>query len=238
LNYPWLDAHVIESAAQDLLMKCFGASGATRPCIDLDAIIYDYLCEKERLSFDNERDLGWEDGDQVLGRMKPLAGKIEITAALKEDGNLGRYRFTLAHEIGHWVLHRPMLLAQAEALDLFGSTPDHAVITSLDRSVFPTGSRGRPVPEEWQANRFAVDLLIDRCLLRAEFSQRFSEPVIALHSPEWITHSPTLRDHARRLASANVKGFRPLFSVFGLSVEAMGIALEQRGYAVEEPPAF
>src|SRR6185437_6957986 len=58
LNYPWLDAHVIESAAQDLLMKCFGASGATRPCIDLDAIIYDYLCEKERLSFDNERDLG------------------------------------------------------------------------------------------------------------------------------------------------------------------------------------
>jgi len=167
-----------------------------------------------------------------------LAGKIEITAALKRCGEVGRYRFTLAHEIGHWVLHRPLFLARAEALDLFGPTADDLAITSLNRSVFPDGSRGRPAPEEWQANRFAVDLLIDRGLLRAEFSQRFSEPVVALRSPEWITRSPTLRDHARRLAGAKVKGFRPLFSVFGLTVEAMGIALEQRGYAVEEPPAL
>jgi hypothetical protein len=237
VNYPWLDVREIESAAQGLLVKCFGPSRASVPCIELEAIVYDYLCEKEHLSFDDEEDLGWDDGDQILGRMKPLAGKIEITSALKGNTEVGRYRFTLAHEIGHWVLHRPLFLAQADALDLFGA-PGQQQLTSLNRNVFPDGSRGRPAPEEWQANRFAVELLIDPHLLRAKFTERFIDPVVARRSPGWVTRSRTLRDHARRLAGVEVNGHRPLCSTFGLSVEAMGIALQQRGYAVEEPPAL
>lgn len=236
MNYPWLDVREIEAAAQELLVKCFGSSGAGAPCADLDALVYDYLCEKESLSFDDERDLGWEDGDQVLGRMKPVAGKIEITSALKRDGEIGRYRFTLAHEIGHWVLHRPLFLAEATALDLFGPPAEDVQLTSLNRTVFPSASPGRLPPEEWQANRFAVELLIDPQMLRSEFLKRFSAPIVAHHSAEWVTRSRTLREHARRLASSEVKGHRSLCSLFGLSAEAMGIALQQRGYAVEEPP--
>lgn len=236
MKYPWLDARDIELAARALLLKGLGASSAGMACIDLDTIVFDYLCEKEGLSFDDERDLGWADGDQVLGRMKPLAGKIELTAALKQHGELGRYRFTLAHEIGHWVLHRPLFLAEAEALDFFGSSSADIQLTSLNRTVFPDGSRGRPAPEEWQANRFAVGLLIDADLLRAEFTRRFENSVVALRAPEWVTLSRTLREHARRLAGAEVKGQRPLCSIFGLSAEAMGIALVERGYAIEEPP--
>jgi hypothetical protein len=236
VKYPWLDARDIELAAHVLLLKSLGAAGAATACIDLDAMVFNYLCEKEHLCFDDERDLGWDDGDQVLGRMKPLKGKIEITAVLMQHGELGRYRFTLAHEIGHWVLHRPLFLAATETLDLFGPNSGDIQVTSLNRSVFPDGSRGRPAPEEWQANRFAVELLINRDLLRVEFTKRFGHSAVALHSPPWVTLSRTLREHARLLAGADVKGERPLCSIFGLSAEAMGIALLERGYAVEEPP--
>lgn len=238
MNYPWLDAREIESAAQRLLAKCFGAARACAPLVDLDAIIYDHLSEKERLSFSDESDLGWQDGDQVLGRMFPLAGKIEITAALRRRDEVGRYRFTVAHEIGHWVLHRPLFLARTEALDLFGPDPQDAQLTTLNRSVFPDGARGRPAPEEWQANRFAVELLIDPDLLRREFTERFRAPVVARRSPDWQSRSRTRREHARQLATAGIGTRAPLCSVFGLSVEAMAIALEQRGYAVEEPPVL
>lgn len=235
MRYPWLDVRDIEAAAQGLLVKSLGRPRTAEPLIDLDAIVYDYLCEKERLSFTDEQDLGWDDGDQVLGRMKPIAEKIEITSALKQADEFGRYRFTLAHEIGHWVLHRPLFLAQADAFDLFGPPPEDAQLTSLNRSVFPDGSHIRTAPEEWQANRFAVELLIDPDVLRSEFVARFGAPVVAFQSSEWA-HSRTLRDHARRLARYEMTGQASLCSVFGLSAEAMGIALQQRGYAVEQAP--
>ena len=238
MNYPWLDAQDIQAEAHGLLTRVFGAGDAGMPCVDLDVVVYDYLCERESLSFDDECDLGSEGGDQVLGRMKPLVGKIQITADLKRGPDLGRYRFTLAHEIGHWVLHRPLFLAEAELLDLFATVPANAEMTSLNRGIFPDGTRGKPAPEEWQANQFAIELLLDPSMLRAEFVLRFAESVIARRSPGWRMHARTLREHSRRLASSEVNGRPPLCSVFGLSGEAMAIALEQRGYAVEEPPLF
>ena len=236
MKYPWLEAEDIEAAAKKLLAACFGARAATWPLVDIDKLVYDHLCEHERLSFTDERDLGWENGDQVLGRMLPLAGKIEITAALKRPGESGRYRFTVAHEIGHWVLHRQLFLAEAEALDLFASSDADACLTSLNRSVFPGFGTGRVPPEEWQANRFAVDLLIDADVLREEFVRRFDTPVVAWHTTDWAPRSASLRGHARQLAGAERRDCEPLCRVFGLSTEAMAIALEQRGYAVEEPP--
>jgi len=109
---------------------------------------------------------------------------------------------------------------------------------SLHRGVFPDGARAHLAPEEWQANQFAIDLLLDASILRAEFVLRFSQSVIARCLPGWRLHARTLREHSRRLANSELNGHAPLASVFGLSGEAMAIALEQRGYAVEEAPLF
>lgn len=236
MKYPWLEPEEIEAAAKTLLARCFGATAGAAPLVDLDQLVYDHLCEHGRLSFTDERDLGLENGDQVLGRMLPLAGKIEITAALKQSGETGRYRFTVAHEIGHWVLHRPLFLAEAEALDLFAPRDANVCLTSLNRSVFPGAEARRVPPEEWQANRFAVDLLIDADVLREEFVRRFDTPVVAWHTSEWAPRSANLREHARQLAGGERRGRAPLSRLFGLSTEAMAIALEQRGYAIENPP--
>lgn len=236
MNYPWLDARDIEAKAHDLRGKALSSEQNGRACIDLDVLVFDYLCEYEMLSFDDEHELGLKDGEKILGRTTPIPGKIEITASIKTPSDFGRYRFTLAHEIGHWVLHRPLFLAAAESLDLFDVKPDDTTLTSLHRSIFPDGSRRVPPPEEWQANRFAIALLIDSDTLREQFMQRFGAPVVAFKSDPWSGRSRSLREHSRFLASYQSGKYDSLCSVFGLSAEAMAIALEQRGYSVDEMP--
>lgn len=234
MKFPWLSPDAVEAAAKDLLDRAILTERRQEYPVDLEAIACDYLSETEGLSFSDEDDLGWSDGEEILGRSIPVPGKIEITKSLKRSPDLGRYRFTLAHELGHWVLHRPLFLAANDNLSLF-SHSDPAVLTSLYRSVFP--NRGCTVAtEEWQANRFAIALLVDRESLMHEVSQRFGRPPFARMSTEWCDRSATLREHSRLLADSAVEGNIPLRSVFGLSAEAMAIVLETRGYAVEETP--
>jgi hypothetical protein len=237
VKFPWIDVRDIEVAARGLLLKAFGADGRNAARVDLDALVCDYLCEKDGLSFDDEHDLGWEKGEQILGRTKPIAGRIEIAASLKVPKDLGRYRFTLAHEIGHWVLHRPLYLVVDESLDLFESHQSDIALASIHRSVFPNRAESVP-PEEWQANHFAIALLIDSHTLRHEFVGRFGAPVVAHESAPRRSRSQTLREHSRTLAAERVRGLSSLATVFDLSVEAMAIALEERGYSVSAQPAL
>jgi hypothetical protein len=90
----------------------------------------------------------------------------------------------------------------------------------------------RQPTEEWQANRFAVALLLDDHLLQDAFTERFGEPPLP-RLENGFKRSPTLRALSRSIASQRVRGRPPLQDLFGLSAEAMAIALESRGYVVE-----
>lgn len=236
MEYPFLPTEVIDGRATVLRERALGMAAREQAYVDLETLVYDHLCEQEAMSFTDEAELGWEDGEQVLGKTWPIAGKIEIDRCLKRPGEEGRYRFTLAHEIGHWVLHRPLFIAPMTNLDLFGERRRPEALTSLNRGVFPDGGR-RPVPpEEWQANRFAVALLFNPELLRRECHCRFGEEPVARQSPRHRLRTQSLRELSRRLGAAEVNGHPPLCAVFGVSAEAMAIALETRGYVVERPP--
>lgn len=44
-----------------------------------------------------------------------------MDARLEEQENKGRYRFTLAHELAHWILHREMIISdRTEAVFIEG----------------------------------------------------------------------------------------------------------------------
>ncbi|MES2178497.1 MAG: ImmA/IrrE family metallo-endopeptidase [Gemmatimonadota bacterium] len=235
MHFPWLREDEIELKAEQLRARALGMSCAETPKVDLETLLYDYLCERENMSFDDECDLGSENGDVILGRMYPRRGRIELSRSLKMPGTDGRYRFTLAHEIGHWELHRPLYLAQAEELDLFAEAGAVECLTSLNRAIFP--SPGRAVaPEEWQANRFAAALLIQPVVLRLEFESRFGLAPVAWRTPEWESRSESLRQHAVRLAVQVRNGFEPLFRAFGVSRETMAIALERGKFVTENQP--
>lgn len=238
MNFPYLPNGAIDTAARSLLQRTFGARLDRSEPVDLEEVVA-FLSETEELSYNDDAELGMEDGEIVLGKTQPLRRRILLSRALKFDPEPGRARFTLAHEIGHWVLHRPLFEAKSKELSLFGPADDDEFeFVGLNKAIFPDGSRREVRREEWQANRFAVDLLIDADVLRAEFVARFRAPVIARATQEWRYRSRDRRGHARLLASAFVDSYRPLREIFGLSTEAMAIALESRGYAVEQPPVL
>ncbi len=236
MNFPFLTNGAIDFAARRLLQRAFGARLDRGGAIDLEEVVA-FLSETEELSYNDDAELGMEGDEIVLGKTQPLRRRIMLSRTLKLDPQPGRARFTLAHEIGHWVLHRPIFVAKAKELSLFGAGDDDEFeFVGLNKAIFPDGSRREVRREEWQANRFAVDLLIDTDVIRAEFLARFGMPVVARCTPEWQHRSHDRRGHARILASHSAGAHLPLRDVFGLSTEAMAIALESRGYAVEQPP--
>ena len=232
MRYPYLSGDEIECAADGLLTQAFGRKIPVP--VDLNTVLYDVLAETEQLAFNDESVLGYEDGDQILGRMWPFRNQIEICASLKKPHNKGRfkgrYRFTVCHEIGHWRLHRPLhLQARAERSDgLFDTEDTQFHMVSLNRNIF---SSVKPPPEEVQANRFATHLLMPGTRLRREFARRFGEP------PVVVTDSgSTAYETATELAHRTNRSISTsLCDAFEVSRQAMAIALESRGYVTDEP---
>jgi hypothetical protein len=90
----------------------------------------------------------------VLGAIWMAEKTVRIDANLDPSvhaGMLGRYRFTQAHEAGHWRLHRR----------LFPSGDVSTVPSVICRS-----SQAK-LPIEWQADYFAANLLMPAHLVRA-----------------------------------------------------------------------
>ena len=81
----------------------------------------------------------------VIGGIDFYANTIIINSEI--EGHLGRYSFTIAHEIAHHVLHRDLFL-KARA----------------GNSIMCRGGKKRPI-EEVQADRFAEALLMPRDLV-------------------------------------------------------------------------
>lgn len=226
MEYPFLRPIQIEQASDDLLLQVFGDEN--RIPVDLEAVLYDHLAELEGLIFNDEVPLGHENGDRILGRMKPFLGRIDVCSSLRQPyatgRRKGRYRFTVCHEIGHWVLHRPLFLS-ADVPDIHAR---QRAMVSLQRNVFGTGP---DVPrEEWQANRFAAYMLMPNTLLLRAFVGRFGEPPVLTDSNRSIS------DTAMELAIRSTRGIgSSLSDTFEVSRQAMAIALESRGYVTDQP---
>ena len=130
-------------------------------------------------------------------------------------------RFTLAHELGHAVLH-----------------PDGGGI-HRDRPL--DGVTRSREPGEWEADRFATLFLMPAKLLRECFRQRFGSDCFVLTDDTAFAlarttsdavreKNPTLRHLARTLAAAetyNSLSFKSLADQFRVSVGAMAIRLEE-----------
>lgn len=92
------------------------------------------------------------------------AGKIEkvgqtYVVTLNSDHGENRQRFTLAHEIAHFMKHRKQLEA--------GGIVDNALYRSL-----------LPEPMEWEANRYAAQLLMPLSAMQKLWKQGVRVPVI------------------------------------------------------------
>ncbi len=149
MNIPWLPKEKIAIAARQLIDDFQTmAKYDIQPPIPVEDII--------------ERHLGlrlvYHDLDRVFKSRNCLGAtyvtKKTICVNEKLFRNEGRLVFTMAHEVGHWVLHRQYIQAHEEA---------------DPKTIFV--SQGRNNKMEWQADYFASCLLMPEKEVREAFER-------------------------------------------------------------------
>jgi Zn-dependent peptidase ImmA (M78 family) len=135
---------------------------------------------------------------------------------------LGRFNFTLAHEIGHWRLHREHLRNDPNEVSLFQAN---------GKPAFVCRSSQKP-PEETQADQFASCLLMPRKLLRAAWAEwRGSDDPVAICDLEIGDYH---RDREANENMAMERFCKPLAERFHVSAQAMRIRLQALELLVKE----
>lgn len=183
----------------------------TSPPVPIDEIVEEHL----KLAVEY-RDLRAEfpEGD-VLGAIWFNDKLIAIDQSLvPEDfpAMRGRYRFTLAHELGHWQLHRHLYLRRAGERSLLlniPAKPDHVLRSHASD------------PKEVQANRFAACLLMPREMIKREWHQLRGNMDPIYLADLRVNQSLNLSDEMLFEQAA-----RPLAEKFEVSPLAMRIRLE------------
>jgi len=135
---------------------------------------------------------------------------------------LGRYRFTLAHEVGHWRLHRQHLMDDPSARSLFEANCEPAFVQRA----------GDDAPEEFQANAFASRALMPQQMVYEAWAQWRGS-----HDPVAIADLDVGDYHADRQANEQVameRFCKPLAREFDVSAQAMRIRLEKIELLVKE----
>ena len=219
---PYLKESSIEDEARLLLDEWEERSSEEIvPPIPIEDIIELHLGLEFSIS-DLQRELGHPD---VLGAIWFGSKKIKVDRSLDFDQNprvRGRYFFTLAHEVGHWRLHRQHLAEDPSAMKLFDEHGDPA---------FVCRSTERP-PEEWQADTFASYVLMPRSLVFEAWQHwRGTDAPVRIDD---LSVGNDRGDHEADCNRAMESFCKPLADRFEVSAQAMRIRLQKLELLVEE----
>ena len=211
----------IEDATLELLQVFFDKSKLERRfpigVEDILEFVYDVIpCAVDLQS-------QYKTGDAVLGRSMYADGKltIEVDQTLypypphNHDNMRGRFRYTLAHELGHIKLHLPAKIENAKQANLWDdATP--FVFSVFRKTDLVLG--GRKPPEEWQADRFAKYLLMPTDMVLAAWEEIFGPN----HGPENVFEEmEELRKVAVHPEFVRAQIVRDMAELFDVSAEAM-----------------
>jgi len=232
MDVPYLSRGMLEVRA-GLLLQAYGQEKrrTVKPPIPVDSIMENFL--KLKFSFmDMRRIFGVDD---VAGALWMETGEVGVDHRLDPDAHPrmeGRYNFTIAHETGHWWLHRRYTLGKPDPMLPFAPA-GLAAPTYICRS----STRNRA---EIQANMFAASLLMPRAMVVAIWRDLYGDRPMdieglrrygqaALSSDPWgcIRRFPTNEEEYH--ASLVEAVIRPLASRFHVSHQAMRIRLSELG---------
>jgi hypothetical protein len=222
-DVPYLaDRHIEEEAS--LLLAEFGNEHGqvTSPPIPIDDIVDVFL--RLTMEIKDLREL-FGVGD-VHGALWVSKRKVQIDSSLDPEvfpAKRSRYRFTLAHEAGHWRLHRHLFQGSANQLSLLpGAERPEYVCRSTDRA-----------PIEIQANKFAAALLMPRDMVKRAWDKQHGnmDPVYvddlrARHRQSLVLEWNGAREDDAEDDLLLEDASRPLAEVFEVSPDAMRIRLE------------
>lgn len=163
----------------------------------------------------------------VLGGTWFRDRKVKIDESLDPDvfpAMLGRYRFTVGHEIGHWEMHRHRFLADHGQAAMFAGEERPMVCRSNDKNQL-----------EWQADAFAGYLLMPKELVFAQWEAMHGglAPYIATREIADLKARWGLGEDERPTTEVA----RQMAQVFEVSAQAMQIRLIELGLIRTRVPA-
>ena len=197
--------------------------------------------------------LGFDDLHKTLNRPM-LRGQPDILGAIwvekelvlidrhldpkNNPSMLGRYRFSVAHEVGHWRLHRSYVARDPNQTALFEVSTEPTVICRASQENEPV---------EWQANFFGSCLLMPRRRVHDEWKEclgRTSPLLLSDLRPNgkvMMRAQSMIYEQGRNEAGAvDVALFeevaKPIARRFGVSASAMRIRLENLGLLLRQAP--
>jgi Zn-dependent peptidase ImmA (M78 family) len=159
VTVPFIPKPRFNTVAEDFLIQVYNRPLEDIPLpIDIEKIVEYYL--KYSLRFDNLDQLLGKQG--VLGFLDYENKQIYVDSTLEEEKQEGRLRFTLAHEVAHFILHVP--LQKTHQAKWFNQTVSSNNVKSIGEII--ASPQAKDI--EWQANYLGSHLLIPRTLLKRE----------------------------------------------------------------------
>jgi Zn-dependent peptidase ImmA (M78 family) len=214
MRVPWLPKAEIARMAEEVIS---GYESQTGKCVTAPVPVEDIIefGLGLRLAFEDLR--GRLKMDDVLGATYVKIRKICADTSLNRPGSEGRLCFTLAHEAGHWVMHR-------EYVDWARRGGGFIFCRSQDAKK----------PIEWQADCFASCLLMPESLVRETFAGVCGSRPLVIHNVESAYAGPICFDPCVANWPAIADCVKKAGSFFNVSKQAMIIRLQDLGLVRNE----
>jgi hypothetical protein len=244
IKVPYLPEHEIERRA-DLLRAEYGETigGPVKFPVPVDEIATYHLAL--RLGFADlheTRCIPMLRGQpEILGAIWVETETVVIDRSLdpkKNPSMAGRYRFSVAHEIGHWCLHRTYVPEVATQRPLFDGVSEPTIICRSSQAKEPI---------EWQADIFSSCLLMPRVKVHDEWQKCLgrSRPLLLSdlrpNGRVGVRTQTKIYEQSRSEISAVEDALfeeiaKPIARRFGVSAQAMRIRLERLGLMLRRAP--
>ena len=220
MHVDYLPKPRIEAAAMQLLGRYGQKVGEiTAPPVPIDEIIECHL----DLTFDFDDLVKQFGSEDVLGASWLDDKRVVIDQSLDHDthpNKEGRYRFTAAHEIGHWILHAPKILAEKVQPSLFGDKDN-------EPSIVCRSSQSKE-PAEWQADFFAGHLLMPTEFVRSAW-QAFTGNTAPENVADEIQELREAYQIGENDHGPSCDAAKAMAKLFNVSAQAMQIRLQDIG---------
>lgn len=217
MKIPWLPKKEIHKKAEHVITDYESNTGTqVVPPIPIDDII-------ER-GMDLKRGcIEFEDnmiGSEILGATYVKQRLLCVNIKLLQNQCEGRLNFTWAHEVGHWVLHRQLVVPETPT--------DSAGGEILCRT------KDSKKPMEWQADYFAACLLMPDKFVHRAFQEAFGRWPLQVCNINSKLNGPLYFDPCIKNWHCIADSVREAGGFSNVSKQAMIIRLQDLGWVVNE----
>jgi hypothetical protein len=217
MKVPWLPKSDIDALAATVIDSCRRTFGRRiRPPIPVEAMIEQHF--DLQLGYVDFKETYGMDG--ILGAMLVNRRTILASDRLLESRCEGRLNFTLAHEIGHWILHRHLVGAAHR-------------FEAESGAIFCRAADGKK-PVEWQADYFAACLLMPEDWMRAAYEAAFGKTPLVLNRVDSSCSGPLYREPCVRNWPYIASVVQQAGRLSNVSKHSIIIRLQELGMVINE----